>query len=191
VERVHVVVRVLPELDAHGNIRVAYQVVGEPDVVEVVDLEHDVVQSLVGGADAPGDRVIAGVAVHEVELQRTSAGPELVLDAAAQPERLVEAHTGGGIPLAGDAVTQPTAAGDELAVHAAPGVEGLGEPYQRAVEDLDRVAVRVAELHHLEHATVLRLLQRADAKRNACFGELRLHRGELVRACDAEPEIRE
>src|SRR5262249_2362901 len=61
----------------------------------------------------------------------------------------------------------------------------------RAVEDLDRVAVRVAELHHLEHATALRLLQRADAKRNACFGELRLHRGELVRACDAEPEIRE
>src|SRR5262249_61290198 len=112
----------------------------------------------------------------------TPPGPDLLLGAAAHPARLIEAPPGGGTPLADDAGAQPAAARHELAVHAASRVEGFVELHQGAVEDLDRVAVRVAELHHLEHATVLCFLERADAKANPGIGELLLHRGELLRA---------
>ena len=84
----------------------ADEVVGQPDIVESIDLDHDVVEAAALRTDTEGDGVVAIVAVHEDGRDDIFAHAELVFDATAHPEGGVEALRSRRIILADDAVAE-------------------------------------------------------------------------------------
>src|SRR5271166_3819925 len=121
------IVRVLAGSNRHRDVVLAHQVIGHAHVVEVIDLEHDVVESAIDGRDAEGNRVIALVAMHEDEPYCALAAAKLVLDAAAHSELSIEALGRFDVALAHDAVAESAAAGLEPSMHRAAGMERLAE----------------------------------------------------------------
>src|SRR5262249_43143148 len=108
-------------------------------------------------ADSKRDRVVTLVAVHKDRRGNVLAHLKLVLDAAAHPERAVEASGGGDVFLTYDAMPQAAGSGFEPSVHPAARMKGLAVLNLRAVKDLDRIAVWIVELQHLEYVTLHRL----------------------------------
>src|ERR1700684_3258632 len=108
--------------DRHRDFVLADQVVGHADVVEIVHLEHDVVEPAVATRYSEGNRVIAVVAMHEDEPDGPLAAAKFVLDAAAHSEVSIEALGRIDVALAHDAVTQAASAGLETSMHRAAGM---------------------------------------------------------------------
>src|SRR5277367_4169527 len=141
--------------DDHRDVVLANDVVGHAYIVEVVDLYHDMVEPAIGARNSEGHGVIAIVAMHEDQADAPFAAADLVFDAAAHSELGIEALGGRHIALANDAMAQAAAASLEAPMHRAAGMKRLVEFGQRAVKDLDRIAVGVTELEDFEHSTLL------------------------------------
>src|ERR1700735_2295497 len=150
--------------DRDWNIVLADQVVGHAYVVEIVHLEHDVVEPAVATRNSESNRVIAVVAMHEDEPNSALAAAKFVLDTAAHSEVSIEALGRIDVALAHDAVTQAARAGLETSMHRAARMERLTELHQRAVKDLDWIAVGVVELEDFEHATLVSFVLGTDTK---------------------------
>ena len=133
--------------------------------------------------------MIAVVAMHEDQADGTLAGAELVLDAAAHSELRIEALRSIDVALANDAMAESAGAGLETPVHRAPGMERLAELSQRAVKNLDWIAVGVIELEDFEHSTLVGFVVGTDAELYSRLGQLTLHLREFVGASDAEAEV--
>src|ERR1700735_3058094 len=140
--------------DGHREVALANDVVGHAYIVEVVDLDHDMVERAIRARNSEGHCVIAIVAMHEAQADAPFAAADLVFDAAAHAELGIEALGGRHVALADDAMAQAAAAGLEAPMHRAPGIERLVELGQRAVKDLDRIAVRIGELEDFEYSTL-------------------------------------
>src|ERR1700722_20268094 len=175
--------------DRDRQFVLADEVVGQPDIVESIDLDHDVVEAAALRTDAEGDGVVAIVAVHEDGRDDIFAHAELVFDATAHPEGGVEALRSRRIILADDAVAEAARGGFEATVHRAAGMKRFAELDLGAVEDFDRVPARVGELHHFEDAPLSGFLLGSDAELDAGGFELTLHLSELGGAGDAETEV--
>src|SRR5277367_1932840 len=130
--------------DDHRDVVLAHDVVGHAYVVEVVDLDHDMVEPAIGARNAEGHSVIAFVAMHEDQADAPFAAADLVFDAAAHSELSIKALGGRHVALADDAMAQTAGAGLEAPMHPAPRMKRLVKLGQRAVKDLDRIAVGVA-----------------------------------------------
>src|ERR1700722_19841008 len=164
------IVRVLAGRDRPRDLVLAHEVVGHADVVEIVHFEHDVVEAAVAARDSEGNRVIAVVAMHEDEPDRPLAGAKFVPDAAAHSEVSIEALGRIDVALAHDAMAESAGAGFESPMHRAPGMERLAELQQRAVKNLDWIAVGVAQLEDFEHSTFIGFVFGADAELYSRFG---------------------
>src|SRR5271168_4700116 len=175
--------------DDHRDVVLANDVVGHAYIVEVVDLDHDVVEPAIGARNSEGHGVIAIVAMHEDQADAPFAAADLVFDAAAHSELSIEALRGRHVALADDAMAQAAGAGLEAPMHPASGMEGLVELGQWAVKDLDRIAVGVGQLEDFEHSTLLGFVLGTDAELYSRFGELTLHLREFVGACHAESQV--
>src|SRR5271156_4921182 len=158
------IVRVLAGRDSHRDLVLAHEVVGHPDVIEVVHLEHDVVEPAITARDSEGNGVIAVVAMHEHEPYRPLAAAKLVLDAAAHSEVCIEALGRIDVALAHDTMAESAAAGLESPMHRAAGMERLAVLHQRSVKDLDGIAVGVAQLEDFEHPTLAGFVFGTDAE---------------------------
>src|SRR5271156_7226241 len=177
--------------DDHRDVVLANDVVGHAYIVEVVDLDHDMVEAAIGSRNSEGHRVIAFVAMHEDQADAAFAAADLVFNAAAHSELSIEALRGRHVALADDAVDQAAGAGLEAPMHPAAGMERLVELGQRAVKDLDRIAVRASELEDFEYSTFLGFVLGTDAELYSRFGELTLHLREFVGACHPKSQVRE
>src|SRR5580658_5426573 len=175
--------------DDHRDVVLANDVVGHAYIVEVVDLDHDMVEPAIGARNSESHRVIAIVAMHEDEADAPFAAADLVFDAAAHSELSIEALGGRHVALADDAMSQAAAAGLEAPMHPAPGIERLVELGQRAVKNLDWIAVRIGELEDLEHSTLVGFVLGTDSELYSRFGELTLHLREFVGACHAKSKV--
>ena len=169
----------------------ADEVVGQPDIVESIDLDHYMVEAAALRTDAEGDGVVAIIAVHEDGRDDIFAHAEFVFDAAAHAERGVEALAARRIVLADDAMAQAARSGFEASMHRAAGMKRFAELDFGAVEDFDRVPARIRELHHFEHAPLRSFVLGADAEFDSGGFELMLHFGELRGASDTETEVLE
>src|ERR1700689_4116888 len=156
------IVRVLARRNRHRNVVLAHQVIGHADVVEVVHLEHDVVEAAIGAWDSEGNGVVAVVAIHKDQPDGSFAAAKFVLDAAAHPEMLIKASSRVDVALANDAMAQPSAASLEAPMHRAPRMERLAELSQRPVKNLDWISVGIVQLEGFEYGTLVGLLDRAD-----------------------------
>src|SRR5271170_6733451 len=161
--------------DGHRDVVLANDIVGHAYIVEVVDLDHDMVEPAIGARNSESHRVIAIVAMHEYQADAPFAAADLVFDAAAHSELGIEALGSCHVALADDAMAQASAAGLEAPMHRAAGMERLVELGQRAVKDLDRIAVGVGQLQDFEHSTLLGFVLRTDAEFYSRLGELTLH----------------
>src|SRR5271156_5102674 len=150
--------------DDHRNVVLANDVVGHAYVVEVVDLNHDMVEPAIGARNSEGHRVIAFVAMHEDQADAPFAAADLVFDAAAHSELSIKALGGRHVALADDAMAQAAGTGLEAPMHRAAGMERLVEFGQRAVKDLDWIAVGVNQLQDFEHSTLLGFVLGTDAE---------------------------
>src|SRR5271156_1700413 len=150
--------------DDHRDVVLTNDVVGHAYIVEVVDLDHYVVEASIGSRNSEGHRVIAFVAMHEDQADASFAAADLVFDAAAHSELSIEALGGRHVALADDAVAQAAGTGLEAPMHPAAGMERLVEFGQRAVKDLDRIAVRVSGLEDFEYSTFLGFVLGTDAE---------------------------
>src|SRR5271155_5506562 len=178
----------LARRDRHRNFILANQVVGHADVVEVVHLDHYMVEPAVASGNSECDRVIAVVAMHE-DQPGALALADCVLDAAAHSELHVEAPGRLDVALADDAVAQAAAARLEASMHAAAWMERLAELSERAMINLDWISVGVAQLHHFEHSALVGLVVRAYAELDSTFGQLTLHLRELVGTGNAQSQV--
>ena len=95
------------------------------------------------------------------------------------------------ILLADDAVAEAARRGLESPVHRAAGMKRLVELDFGAVENLDRIAARIVELHHFEDVTFAASSSEPTRNLMPAFGQLLLHRAELFGAGDAEAEVLE
>src|ERR1700678_801137 len=164
------IVRVLARRNRHRNLVLERQVIGHADIVQVVHLEHDMVQPAIGARDSEGNRVVTVVAIHEDQPSAAFARTELVLDTAAHPEMLIKASSRVDVALANDAMAQPSAASLEAPMHRAPRMERLAELSQRPVKNLDWISVGIVQLEDFEYATLVGLLDRADPEFNSRLG---------------------
>src|ERR1700689_4158142 len=164
------IVRVLARRNRHRNVVLAHQVIGHADVVEVVHLEHDVVEAAIGAWDSEGNGVVAVVAIHKDQPDGSFAAAKFVLDAAAHPEMLIKASSRVDVALANDAVTEASGASLESPMHRAARMERLVELNQRPVKNLDWISVGVVELEDFGHATLVAFLDRADPEFNSRLG---------------------
>src|ERR1700722_15592956 len=158
------IVRVFAGRDSHRDFVLAHKVVGHADVVEVVHLEHDVVEPAIPTRNSEGNRVIAVVAMHEDQSDGPFAAAKFVLDAAAHSEVSIEALGRIDVALAHDAMAKSAGAGFESPMHRAAGMERLAELSHRSVKNLDRIAVRIAQLENFEHSTLIGFILGADAE---------------------------
>src|SRR5208283_3869037 len=161
--------------NSHRDLVLANQVIGHAYVVEIVHLDHEVVDSAIAARDYEGNRVVAFVAVHENQPDGALAAAKLVLDAAAHSELSVKALGRVDVALSHDTVPESARARLEPPMHRAAGMERLAELSQRAVIDLDRIAVGVIELEDFEHPALVSFVFGTDAKLYSRFGELALH----------------
>src|SRR5882757_3154961 len=131
----------LARQDRHRDFMLANQVVRHPDVVEIVHLDHEVIDAAFGGANSESDGVIAIIAMHEHRRDHVLAHPKLVLDAAAHAEQRVEAEGSIGVLLTHDAMPDSAGSGFEFTVHRAARMKWLFELHFGAVKYLDRIAI--------------------------------------------------
>src|SRR5208282_1028235 len=155
--------------DSHRDFVLANQVVGHTYVVKVVHFDHQVVDAAVV-RDSKGHCVVTIVAMHEYDPCCPLAAAELVLDAAAHPEVRIESLRSVHVALADDAMSHSAGAGLETSMHRATGMERLAELSERAVKNLDRIAVWVVQLQHFEHSTFFSLLRSSDAELDSRLG---------------------
>src|SRR6202044_2967378 len=106
--------------DDHRDVVLANDVVGHAYIVEVVDLDHDMVEPAIGARNSQGHRGIGIVAMREDQPDAPFAAADLVFDAAAHAELSIEALGGRHAALADDAMAQAAAAGLEAPMHPAP-----------------------------------------------------------------------
>src|SRR5262249_39308973 len=95
--------------------------------------------------------VVALIAMHEDRRDGLLAHSDFVLHAAAHPEQGIKSISSFGVLLADNAMSESAGTGFEPAMHAAAGVKRLGELDIGSMEDLDRIAIRIFQLHHFEH----------------------------------------
>src|SRR5487761_604410 len=107
------VVGVLAGADRDRNLMLADDLVGEADIVEVIDLDHQMVDTTFAATDSECDGVVAIIAVHEDGSDRLLAHPELVFDAAAHPEQGITAMSGRDVTLADYGMAHAAGAGLE------------------------------------------------------------------------------
>src|SRR5271156_2900356 len=175
--------------DDHRDVVLANDVVGHAYIVEVVDLDHDMVEAAIGSRNSEGHRVIAFVAMHEDQADAAFAAADLVFNAAAHSELSIEALRGRHVALADDAMAQAAAASLEASMHRAAGMKRLVEFGQGAVKDLDRIAVGVGQLQDFEYSTLLGFVLGTSAELYSRFGKLTLHLREFVGACHAKSQV--
>src|SRR5690349_9419092 len=117
------IIRVLAGSNRHRDMMLADQVVGQADVVEVVDLEHDVIQPPFLRTDAERDGMIAVVTMHKNRGDDPVSHPDLIFDTAAHSELHIKAPCRGRVVLSDNAMTQAATAGIKPPVHSTSGIE--------------------------------------------------------------------
>src|SRR5208282_6223544 len=140
------IVGVFARRNCHRDLVLADQVIGHAYVIKVVHFDHEMVDSAIRAADSERNRVVAFVAVHEDQLDGPLAGAKLVLYAPTHSQMSIEALGRVDVALSHDTVPESARARLEPPMHRAAGMERLAELSQRAVIDLDRIAVGVIEL---------------------------------------------
>ena len=174
------VVRVFAGGNGDRDLMLADDLVGQAHIVQIVHLDHNVIQALLGWAYPKGHGVVTLITVHKNWRNRLLAPLNLVFHAAAHAQGTIKAIGRIRILLTDNTVPQSARAGLEPAVHATSGIERLAELYLRSVENLDRIAVGVCEFQHLQHTALGGLVRRSQAVGDARFGQLLLHLPELL-----------
>src|SRR5579863_8660650 len=140
-------------------------------------------------ADAEAQRVLTIVAVEEHEVgDRTVGAGGAVLDPAAHAEKPVEPIRGVEAEIADEAVPHTGGAGGEAAIHASSGIERFAILGVGTVEQLNRIAVRIIERHHLQHVAIRSEGARADGVAHARLLKASMHFGEFLRPRNPEAE---
>src|SRR5208282_4882399 len=183
------IVGVLAGRDVDGNLLPANDIVREPDVVEVVHFDHQMIESLFRSSEPESHRVVAVVAMHEDDRERLLAHPDFVFDATTHPQLAIKAVGGIGVLFTDDAVAETAAPGLEPSVHPAARMERFAELNLWSVENFDRIAIGVFKLHDFKDVTLRGFAFRTDSKLDPGLLQLVLHLAEFLAARYPEAEI--
>src|SRR5271155_1814102 len=119
------VIRMLAGIDRHRHLASAYQVIGHTNVIEIIHLDHYMIDPPWLRSDPERHGMVAVVAMHKHRRHGSLAHPNLVFHAAAHPqcgEKLL-----GRLHIALADYAMPEAAGPRLepAMHPPPRMERL------------------------------------------------------------------
>src|SRR5438093_7635901 len=127
-----------------------------------------------GSRDAEGDCMLTLITMHEDGGDDTLTHANLIFDAAAHSQQVIETISSLDIFLTDNAVAQSAGAGLETPMHPAPRMERLTGLHFRPVEDFHRRPVRVGQLEHCEHVPFRGLVCGAYAILDSCFRQFLL-----------------
>src|SRR5216683_1488713 len=170
----------LAGLDSHWDLVLAYQIISQADVIEIIHFDHHMIQSLVRASDPKRDCVIALIAMHEDQLEYSLSHSNPVLGSAAHSQLSIKTLRRGEVLFTYNAMAESARAGLEAPMHRAARMERFAEMNLWPMEYLDRVAAGIVQLEDFEHPALLGLFPRADLKFYSRGGELSLHRGEFL-----------
>ena len=145
------VVRMLAGSDRHRDPVFAHEVVRQPDVIEIVHLEHDVIEPPLLRTDAEGDSMIAVIAMHEDRRDDPVAHSNLVLDPTAHSQLHIKPPGCRGIMLADNAMAEPAGPGIKPPMHSSSRIKWLTELNFRPMENFNWIAARILQLHEFKH----------------------------------------
>src|SRR6516225_9468111 len=164
------VVRVLAGVNRHRDTVLAYEVMRQADVVEIVHFEHDVIETALLRTYAEGDGVIAVVTMHEDGRDGAIPHANFVFDPSAHSQLHVKPPRRGCVILANYAMAQAAGPRIKAPVHSTSRIEGFAELNFRSVKNFNWIAARVFHLQDFKDMTFDRFVIGAEAIFDAGLG---------------------